>query len=255
MEEEDYVHVDICEEALTNEVVFNTFKSDPKYQHILEHTSVHYGREYAKLIINEYSDYASKLDWEKLKENDSIGKPNVINFPSLSEYNKSPNYSPSTLYYVYRGLDIIHKLLQDGKDINILEIGGGYGGQCKLIMDMCEMLNISINSYGIIDLKYPSRLQNKYLSKFTYSNISFYEYGNITDFSVFKNYNKFFSNYALTEFDKHIQDSYVDNIIKYIEKFYILCNLPITNPLFSTNTTIVDAKPFVHGRYHKIITN
>jgi hypothetical protein len=145
----------------------------PEYTKILEHTTEHYGHEYIKLMFDEFDREVLLLDWTKLKENDSIGNPNIVNFSELNPYLilNDCHYSPSTIYYIYRGLHIIKHLLKNaGDNTNILEIGGGYGGQCKLLLDMCNMLNIKINSYGIIDLSDSSKLQRKYLSTFNYNN-------------------------------------------------------------------------------------
>lgn len=249
----DYTHIDVCRNALEDNNTFTYFKSIPEFIKILEHTSEYYGNEYIKLIFSEHGDLANKLDWKKLTENDLIGNPIIINFLQLKDYIKIGDcyYSPSTIYYIYRGLDIISRILNNDVDNNVLEIGGGYGGQCKLIIDIAKMLNIEIKNYGIIDLEYPSKLQNKYLNYFKYDNIQFFEFEHITDLSVFEKYNKLISIYALSEFEIDIQEYYIRNILKNSTNYYILCNVYMKNNFFKTNK-LIDALPNI-GRYHKIL--
>jgi hypothetical protein len=248
----DYTHIDICKNALFNISIYNNFKRIPEYTKILEHTTEYFGIEYIKLIFSEHEKYAKLLDWKKLKENDLIGNPNLSNFIILKDYLNIDDciFSPSTIYYIYRGLDIIDKILVND-NINILEIGGGYGGQCKLIIDMCSMLGININKYGIIDLESASKLQDKYLSTFEYKNVEFFEYENIKNFDDFKLYNNLISVYALSEFEVDVQDYYINNIIKYMDNIYILCNVQIDNTYFS-DCKLIEGLPEV-GRYHKLI--
>jgi len=249
----DYTHIGICKKALDDDIVFNNFKKYPAFIKILEHTSEYIGHKYLDLIFNEYEKYALSLDWVKLMENDMIGNPDIVNFSKIKNYLKldNYNYSPSTLYYIYRGLDIIDRLLINNKSNTILEIGGGYGGQCKLLLDMCEMLNVNIEKYGIIDLMYVSKLQNKYLSKFNYTNIDFFEFEDMNNFDVFREYDRLISVFALSEFEIDVQNYYIDNIIRNFNNYYILCNVHISNDFF-INDKRIEAYPNV-GRYYKLI--
>lgn len=252
-----YTHVDVSKNSLTDENIFNNFKRDSNYTKILEHTTTYYANEYIVEIFKNHSKYAQLLDWEKLKENDRIGNPIISDFRELKNYGIILNnykYSPSTIYYIYRGLDIINKLFKEGESIRILEIGGGYGGQCKILLDMCKMLKINIETYGIIDLEYPSKLQKKYLDFFDYSNVQFYEFEYINDFDKFKDYNKLIAIYSLSEFEVDVQNFYIDNIIKNIPNYYILCNVEITESSFFKNDKLLDTQPKIN-RYHKLIIN
>lgn len=248
-----YPHENVCEKAINNDDFFNSFKRDSEFKYMFEHTTINYGHEYLKMIFEQYDKYVLLLDWEKLKENDSIGNAEITSFIELKHYITLNNYdfSPSTMYYIYRGLDIINKLLEDKKEINILEIGGGYGGQCKLLIDMCGMLGIKINNYGIIDKKLPSKLQIKYLNHFNYSNIHYYACEDIVDYNIFKEYNIVISIYALSEFNLITQNFYVDNILTYLPNYYILCNFFMPQNLF-LNNTLIEGLP-ITGTYHKLL--
>ena len=253
MKTDKYTHVNICKKSLTDNNIYENFKTFPEFTYILEHTTERYGHIYIQLMIEKYKDYMVLLDWKKLKENDIIGNPSMVNFIELKDYVGLENcyYSPSTIYYIYRGIDIIHNLLRNSKNFNILEIGGGYGGQCKLLIDMCVMFNVKIEKYGIIDLEYATKLQEKYLSTFGYKNIEYFGYESTKEFNYFELYNAVISIYALSEFDVDVQNYYVNNIIDNNKNYYILCNLEITNNLFNYNS-IIDALP-ITGTYHKLL--
>ena len=243
-----YVHLKTCKEALTNEVVFNNFKNDSNYRVILEHTPLIFAEQYIELLFSEYKHYADLLDWDKLRENDKIGSPNIVNFPSLKKYIPYSDYSPSTIYYICRGIHIIDKMITE--DCNILEIGGGYGGQCKLLIDMCRMLDVPVRSYGIIDLAYASRLQSKYLGMFGYD-VEYFEFESIGNFDQFSKYDLLISIYALGEFTTDVQDYYVNNIIDRVKNHYIIWNTENIHPYYKT-ASIVDEYPKT-GRFNKLI--
>lgn len=235
-----YTHVEICKKALTDEYVFNNFKTTPLFTKILEHTSEFNGHQYASSIIKNYNKYYHILDWKKLKENDIIGHPFIIDFPEL-QLNEC-HYSPSTIHYIHSGLFFIENVLKHVDKINILEIGGGYGGQCKILLDICKMTNIEVENYGIIDLEYVSKLQNKYLNSFEYTNVQYFEFENMKDFGIFKNYNVLFSSYGLSEFTTEIKNFYIDNIVKLIDNYYIEWNEEKIHPHF-LNAKIIDEYP------------
>ena len=52
----------------------------------------------------------------------------------------------------------------DLKDLNIIEIGGGYGGLCYYLKNIAELYNINISSYTIFDLEFVNNLQNNFKS-------------------------------------------------------------------------------------------
>lgn len=251
-----------CRDASTDNSKFKIFKQNSDYTYVLEHTYEHIAHQYISLMLDQHKELASKLDWNKLKENDFLGNPVISEFQELgSNFGiTSYQYSPSTIYYIYRGLDIIDTILKNKeKSFNILEIGGGYGGQCKILIDMCKMLDIEIENYGIVDLKEASNLQKKYLSYFNYPNVEYLPYEDINSIDVFKKYNTVISMYALTEFDRSVQDYYIDGIIKHVDNFYILCNNPLDHQFFRRDNSEIHFidPPNNHwpttGFYHGIV--
>jgi hypothetical protein len=236
-----YSHTKVCEMSLTNDNVFNNFKRIPQFERVLEHTTEYNGHQYASAIINRFNRYFKQLNWDKLKENDKYGNARIIDFPELELINN--HYSPSTIHYIFTSLFFIDNILSKMNNINLLEIGGGYGGLCKVLLDICQMLNVKIENYGLIDLQEASRLQNKYLSNFNFKNIQHYEYENQLDYDVFKKYNVMLSIYAFGEFPFNVQDYYVKNIISHFENYYIEWNTERTHPHFQDTTILPEDPP------------
>ena len=196
----------ICLDASQNDEVFNNFKRNPTYTTILEHASTQQGEGYLQYILKSDLDL-SYID--KFKENDSQGNA------SLNKY-KEPFglISPSTLRYI-KVLTELKNLFGSLDDFSICEIGVGYGGQSKIIMDYFK-----IKEYNFVDLPEPLKLTERYLNKFNYKNLNYYTSDTLPE----KKYDLIISNYAFTECVRSIQDIYVDKIINNSKRGYITCN-------------------------------
>ena len=251
---EEYIHIEVCKKAISDENTFNNFKKMPNFVDVLEHTTEKWGRCYMQLIFNNFVNVINVIDWNKIKENDKYGNASKCDFSELKKYVKLDNYniSPSTIAYTYKGLCILDFLLNKKiNNVKILEIGGGYGGQCKILYDLSEIFNIKIEQYGIIDLSVVLKLQNKYLSLLGYNGVFFYEYEELKNFNDFNEYNVLISIYALGEFDVNIQNFYIENILKNINTYYIIWNTAPVNDYFS-GCKITDEVPKT-GAYNKLI--
>lgn len=116
-------YLNVCKSFVEDDSLFSNFRRNRLYHEILEHVSV----EDALLYIDEMKN-AEKLtdeDIENFKENDSIGNP--VTF----DHERFGTISPTTIRYIKNVLDIDYFL--DGTSVdNIVEIGGGYGGLCRV---------------------------------------------------------------------------------------------------------------------------
>ena len=105
------------------------------------------------------------------------------------------------------------------ENANIIEIGGGYGGQCVIIK---KYLNIS--SYSIVDLNEPLALTKKYLTKLNLNeNVNFID-GKNTSNKYLDSYDLVISNYAISECSKLVQEYYIENILSKSKQGYIIYN-------------------------------
>lgn len=197
----------ICKMAYENEEIFNSFKRNDDYNFVLEHADENVGIGYINYIKNTKFDL-SKLD--KFKENDEQGSP--VKFTYEKPFGL---VSPTTLRYI-KVLSEIEKIFGDLSGKKIIEIGVGYGGQSKIIMDY-----FNVSEYNYVDLPEVLNLTQKYLKKYNYQNLNFYDYENLPDN---KEYDFIISNYAFTECNKDIQNIYLDKIINKTKMGYITGN-------------------------------
>ena len=193
-----------CKLFVEDDKSFETFKRHPHYTEILEHSSKAQALDCIKYISG------SALDLSKLyllEANDEQGSPNLAHYDNPA----FDNISPSTIRYIKVLAEIVDTFgnLDSG---DIVEIGVGYGGQCKVINDY-----FNVGSYQLVDLDVVEQLSEKYLSKYGYKNLCFGK--------PYKDeYDLVISNYAITECDRAVQIDYIDNVLNKSKHGYITYN-------------------------------
>lgn len=211
---------EICKKAAEDNSVFLTFKSNPAYNAILEHVSFEQGLLYINEINNKKEKFEDKIGYFKL--NDSIGTPKKNKFEE-----PFGEISPTTIRYIKVLCDIF-ELFGSLKSKSIIEIGAGYGGQCKILFDAFEL-----SKYFIIDLTEANLLISKFLDSSRvqkYKCISADNSEDIINSSKDKDFDLLISNYAFSECSRKMQDLYIDNIISRAKNGYMICNF-ISNQL------------------------
>ena len=188
-----------------NEDGLGEFKSDPRYRGILEHVSIEEFIECCDILRN------TKIDEDllkKFKENDTIGggvRRNTNLFKGL--------IGSGTVKYMAVAYQI-RELVKNKKNIRVLEIGGGYGGQIKILADL-----IDISEVYMIDIPVVLELQEKYLS---YHAIQITKIcpDEVQQWYDFK-FDLVISNHAVCELHRDLQDSYLP-LVRNGESGYIL---------------------------------
>jgi putative sugar O-methyltransferase len=201
---------DVCLKASQDEEVFKVFKTIPEYTQILEHTSIEYGHKYIELIKRDNPQLLNPENIAKFKTNDLYGGSSPHDFGEFT-------ISPSTLRYIKVLSDLI-KVFGSLDGFKIAEIGGGYGGQCKVISDYFD-----IKGYHIADIDEANKLTAKYLDKLNVENVR----NSTFDKLEVEEYDLVISNYAYTELDRGLQDSYKKTIIDGAANGYITNNFII----------------------------
>ena len=137
--------------------------------------------------------------------------------------------SPSNLRYLLHSL----LFLEDMKkyklnNIDIIEIGGGYGGLSFFIHNIAPLYEININSYIIFDLLEASLLQEKYLNALNIKNVHFNQLDNVDNL---KNNSFLISTYAFSEIPMSIQKDYSEKILNPYTNFGFIAwnNIPVYN--------------------------
>lgn len=212
-----------CLEAFNDNAAFANFKRNPYLNMIWEHVDEHKGMEYYNAILNKvepdiFDDYLRDA-----LVSDDVGYPRVYKYPTPLNPDDTELMSPTTLRYLYVFIDICCKdILQN----NVVEIGGGYGGQ-SLVIILC---NSFMKQYIIIDTPSASLLQQKYLnqylpldlehcSRYCLNTDNFYlaDYSKQEDFLVI-------SNYALDELSSTAIMNYMKRIIRHAKNGYLTVN-------------------------------
>jgi hypothetical protein len=175
------------------------------------------GEDYVKAINEIDPELFDYID--KFRENDKCGDP------ILKDFSKLGKISANTLRYVMT-LAFLRKHFSTKLDnMTFVEIGGGYGGLCKVISCV-----VDFKSYTLIDLPSVVRLQRKYLEILGFDKddpdtpvrvVYFYDSENI---DVDKEYDICISEYCISEFDIPGQEFYIDNVIGKSKNAYLLIN-------------------------------
>lgn len=196
-----------CLQIISDDTAFNKFKQNEDFKTVIANDSL------SKIISDQlYQNIISdkeimdKID--EYKTNDLIGMPNLYQYPGLGYI------SPGTMYFIHILKDL-KQYFGNIHNFNIIEIGSGYGGQAKIILDY------GVQTYSMVDILPTLNVCKKYLSKFDHTNISFHT----PDILSKKCYDLVISNWCLSEFDKNGIDFYIENIIKYCENGYFMMNV------------------------------
>ena len=208
-----------CKEASKNENLFNNFKQDSRYRQILEHVSDQEAKQYLQELTVPILEVLKYLD--SFKDNDKYGNP------VLFEYDNIGIISPTTIRYIKNTFDIVTYFDKE-KIKNIVEIGGGYGGLCKVLSSV-----IDVDNYVVFDLQEVNELTQKYISKFDNlkDKVQSFTLDQLTEIDGI---DLLISNYAFSEISSDIQNQYYDNVIKKSKNIYMVFNqISNQNILFS----------------------
>lgn len=223
-----------CLKAAQNEKVFNNFKRDPAYTNITEHVTFEQGNEYLKTIKKEFPEILTYSDL--FRENDILGNPYIF------DYGKDGWFSPTTLRYMKVAGDL-KKRFGDLSQMHIVEIGGGCGGQCKVISDLCGFA-----SYTLIELPQVNELAKKYLDILGVSNVNYINSDNINAAGT---YDLVISNFGFSELDRTTQDAYLQKVVLPARKGYMTMNF--TTKLFGIESmSMLDIISAFRNRNEKI---
>jgi putative sugar O-methyltransferase len=202
-------YLKVCKSFVEDNLLFKDFRRNELYHEILEHVSYDDAKSYIEEMKN--ISHLTGDDIFDLKKNDEVGNP--VTF----EFEKFGDISPTTIRYIKNVLDISDFL--DGEKVdNIVEIGGGYGGLCRIIHSY-----IGFENYMILDLPEVNELSKKYLSNFQSLDEKvmqmFYD-----EISSVDNIDLLISNYAFSECSFELQEAYYNGVISNANKFYITYN-------------------------------
>ncbi len=203
---DNQTYPDACLKASTDMKTFNNFRRNRDYRRILEHVD----KEKGELYLKEINKNSKILDHiEKFRENDNWGHPFIYDYPGIGIIN------PSTIRYI-KVLSDLELLFGSLDNMNICEIGVGYGGQCRIINSIYKP-----SHYTLVDIKPALMLTQRYLDNYILNSVV--DYKTMNELEI-KSYDLVISNYAFTELPRSIQDVYLRKIILNTKKGYITYN-------------------------------
>lgn len=196
------------------------FKTNPDVNYMLEHT--------ADVCIN---DAKKKLKY--LLENKLISGEDAKSFIQLNDSVGYPKRSLifddivssfGSLQYIYQSVLAINHFKTLSSSIDIVEIGGGYGGLALAMLFLAPKYGLTINSYTIVDLQSPLKLQKKYLENFNMStNVNFSDAGGYGA-DIQKDNLFLLANYSFTEIESHHRSKYENILFPKLSHGFILWN-------------------------------
>ena len=204
---------EFCYNAAKHDEIFKNFRRYIVYRYIVECCSDEQGMNYLEVILNDYDFKITSEQWQNILLNDKLGNP----MPCTYEFgNDALVCSPMTLRYTKVLCDIV-KLFDVDSLRTVTEIGVGYGGQCRLLMNL-----LSIERYNLVDLPEAIALAERFLTELDTA-------GDIRYIDGTHLYNDLpcdllISNYAFSELTKATQKFYIDRIISKSKAGYMTWN-------------------------------
>lgn len=201
-------YLQLCKEALFNEEVFQNFKRRPLYTLFQEFTTYEEGNDYLNVIYRDSPDLLNPILMKKFQSNDRLGNPATF------LYKRIGLFSPTTLRYIKAVSDLrAHFGNLDG--MKVIEIGGGYGGQCKILSDL-----FLFSSYTLVDFPESLELAKKYLERLNVANVQFLKADEIESQPC----DLVISHYGFTQTNANLQKRYLKKIISNANRGYLVCN-------------------------------
>lgn len=196
-------YLDLCRRAAEDDSVFANFRRMNPMNMIVENSPYKSGVEYYQCIEAQYPLLFNFF--REFMKSDNIGSPHKH---EIGPY----EISPTTLRYI-KTLGDLDKFFGSLDNMIIAEIGGGYGGLCKIIHDVYKP-----KEYFIYDLPEAQALQGKFLDKFNvpccFSDMQF-ETPEI-DLLI--------AMYSWSELSHDLQNEYLTNVISKAKNCYIMLN-------------------------------
>ena len=186
----------VCLKACIDEFVFKFFRRHPSYDYIVECGSFEDARDYGGNIVTSYPDILPMI--EEYRKNDNFGGPMTGNYAQFGQI------CPNTLRHIHMAAEI-RRIFGSLAEKRVAEIGGGYGGLCRIIKAM-----MGYRSYSIFDLRETLLLVKKWLEKLDTKADFWY----LDDYNSTEYFDMVISVFAFSEINKDVQDLYLDKVIK-----------------------------------------
>ncbi len=204
------------------------FKQDPEFRVVIENLNCEHGRLYLEAALKQTPSLAEQL--ALFRQNDLIGTPITCHYGEHGEF------APTTLRYVKVLSDLL-SLFGALDGLNIVEIGGGYGGQCFV-----TSIGVRPRSYTLVDIEPVLLLQQVYLERLAVPNLRFQAARELEP----ADYDLVISNYAFSECIRPVQRRYIDLVFSRSQRGYVACNWLRGKSISMTREELLAAVPGSH---------
>lgn len=196
--------------------LFANFRQSPECRRIVETVGGYEGQEYLRLIKEQTPLFLNYFT--QFKKSDQVGNPVMV------PYDEIGFIAPTTLRYIKVASDLLnmHGSLDE---FTIVEIGGGYGGQCKIIHDLFKY-----KQYIIVDFPGPLALARKFLQAHGINNVIYLA---PNDPLPTNEIDLVISNYAYSELTSASRKKYINTILRFAKRGYLTCNVAGTSQFAS----------------------
>lgn len=214
-------YLDAVRVAITQEPKDWTFKSDPGYRTVLEHVSPGHGGALLMWARAAEPELHTSLIEQAAQDNDSLGTP--ITFDG---------YSPSNWRYLAHAIRVWQHIDSLGwSEIDIIELGGGYGGLALYVDALRYFYRTSLQNYTIVDLPEVAELQQRYVAAVGIPAV--HAINGLDTTAIDRVRARLFyapavvvSAYAFSEFDQETRDWYAERLIRHCDHGIIWWNFP-----------------------------
>jgi hypothetical protein len=196
----------VCRLAAKYDSVFRVFRRCLAYRMILEGIPKPLGAAYLDAVRMDGAWLLPKLP--DFARNDRVGMPFVWRYDV-------GRFSGATLRYVKVAMDLLNAF-GNLEGLRIVEIGGGYGGQCRVLSELVRW-----HAYTILDLPEVVPLARRYLGAFGTPRVACASVAQVADESE---YDVAISNYAFSELDRAAQDVYLRKVLLRSRRGYVTYN-------------------------------
>jgi putative sugar O-methyltransferase len=198
-----------CRLASRDSAVFASFRAAHIYEDMVENAKREDGEQSLTSLLARHPGYSAWF--EEFRRNDSVGGPRTEDFEGFGRW------APTTLRYV-KILGDLESLFGGLDSMHIVEIGAGYGGQCRLIM-----ARFPSASYTILDLPEPGALAARFLDALGARGVAV---NPPAEALRAKPIDLVISNYALSEIRGSVQQGYLEQVVVRAGRGYMLWNEP-----------------------------
>lgn len=205
-----------CQRAAQDDEFFKIFRRSEIFLQVIEGTSLIGGLSNLRRLLKD-SNFLSSL--KEIQKSDYFGGPlNLIEFFDADGF--QAYLTPTTIRYANNACNVLTLFGKQIFENEIYEIGGGYGGECKVFKDISLSIFGNDISWHIYDLPSSTSIITKWLGIFGY-NVKFEDISQNKDILP----NSFvISCGALSEIRGDLLKAYIDDVVLRATYGYFITN-------------------------------